>query len=105
MYLAYCLIELKRIELDGLFSFFVESNRIHFYFLSDRKKKNCSRSDPTAILVTFKVFVIINIKNIVQTQIINIFILNHIFQINYKNNLHVVNYLFIENLKIFVCYQ
>ena len=40
--LAHCLIELKRIGLNKIFRFFVESDRIHFYFLLDRKKKTVS---------------------------------------------------------------
>ena len=38
------LIELKRIKLDSIFRFFVESDRIHFYFLSERKIKTASNS-------------------------------------------------------------
>ena len=33
------LIELKWIKLNSIFRFFVELDRIHFYFLSDRKIK------------------------------------------------------------------
>ena len=33
------LIRLKRIKSNAIFDFFVKSDRIHFYFLSDRKKK------------------------------------------------------------------
>ena len=40
--LTHCLIGLKRIGLDEIFRFFVKSGRIHFYFLSDRKKKTAS---------------------------------------------------------------
>ena len=42
--LAHCLIELKQIGLNEIFRFFVESDRVHFNFLSDRKKKTASDS-------------------------------------------------------------
>ena len=36
------LIELKQIKSNTIFNFFVKLDRIHFYFLSDRKIKTAS---------------------------------------------------------------
>ena len=48
--LTYCLIELKRIELNENFQFFRQIGSDSFLFFVGLEEKNCFRSDPTTTL-------------------------------------------------------